>query len=97
MLFLNGLGAISGPLVTGWLMTMIGPQGFWVFIAVLLAALSAYAGYRMTQRPAPAPDETAAYTPVMMSATAVAVEAAQEWAAEAADVSESEENSPDAA
>ena len=97
MLFLNGLGAISGPLVTGWLMTMIGPQGFWVFIAVLLAALSAYAGYRMTQRPAPGPDETAAYTPVMMSATAVAVEAAQEWAAEAADVSESEENSPDAA
>ena len=28
LLFLNGLGAISGPLFTGYLMTEIGPTGF---------------------------------------------------------------------
>lgn len=85
MLFLNGLGAISGPLATGWLMTVFGPSGFWVFNAVLLALLVVYAMYRTTQRPSPAAEDTGAYTPVMMSATPVALEAAQEWAVEAAE------------
>ena len=31
LLFLNGLGAISGPLFTGYLMTKIGPEGFLQF------------------------------------------------------------------
>ncbi|GGE28618.1 MFS transporter [Primorskyibacter flagellatus] len=89
MLFLNGLGAISGPLATGWLMTAFGPSGFWIFNAVLLALLTGYALYRMTQRPAPKTDDTGSYAPVLMSATPVALEAAQEWAVEAA---ENEEN-----
>ncbi|MGI3167948.1 MFS transporter [Pseudooceanicola sp. C21-150M6] len=92
MLFLNGLGAISGPLATGWIMTALGPSGFWVFIAVLLLVLTLYALYRMTQRPAPKIEDTGAYTPVMMSATPVAVEAAQEWAVDAAEHSDQEEN-----
>ncbi|WP_375173327.1 MFS transporter [Pseudooceanicola sp.] len=85
MIFINGLGAISGPLVTGWIMTVIGPQGFWVFIGALLFALALYALYRMTQRPAPSVADTSSYAPVMMSATSVALEAAQEWAAENAE------------
>ena len=85
MLFLNGLGAISGPILTGWLMTIFGPPGFWVFIAVLLLVMTLYAAYRTTQRPAPSVEETSAYAPVMMSASPVAVEAAQEWAVETAE------------
>ncbi|MGI3164488.1 MFS transporter [Pseudooceanicola sp. 200-1SW] len=85
MLFVNGLGAIGGPLLTGWVMTMTGPKGFFLFIAVLLLATAAYAFYRMTQRPSVAVDDTAAYAPVLMSATPVAVEAAQEWAYEVAE------------
>jgi MFS family permease len=94
MLFLNGLGAISGPLATGWLMTTFGPSGFWIFNAVLLALLTGYALYRTTQRPAPKTDDTGSYAPVLMSATPVALEAAQEWAVEAA---ENEENDTSAA
>jgi len=85
LIFLNGLGAISGPLVTGWMMTVMGPPGFWVFIAILLFAMALYALYRMTQRAAPSVEDSGSYAPVMMSATSVALEAAQEWAAESAD------------
>lgn len=50
LLFLNGLGAVLGPLVTGWMMEQIGPPGFFLFIAVLLAVLALYAAWRMTRR-----------------------------------------------
>jgi MFS family permease len=85
MIFLNGLGAVSGPLIAGWAIGVFGPSGFWIFIAVLLSAMALYAAYRMTQRPAPSVEETTSYAPVSMSASPVAVEAAQEWAQEQAD------------
>jgi hypothetical protein len=75
-------------------MTTFGPSGFWIFNAVLLALLTGYALYRTTQRPAPKTDDTGSYAPVLMSATPVALEAAQEWAVEAA---ENEENDTSAA
>ena len=79
LIFINGVGAIAGPLITGWIMGVIGPAGFWLFIAVLMTATGAYAAWRMYRRPAaPAPDETASYAPVLPTATPVAVEAAQE-------------------
>lgn len=92
MIFVNGLGSIGGPLVTGWAMTMVGPGGFFLFIAVLLLATAGYAFYRMTQRASIAADEVGAYAPVLMSATPVAVEAAQEWAYELAEEAAAEES-----
>jgi MFS family permease len=53
LIFLNGLGAIAGPLATGWLMETIGPGGFFLFMGLLFAALAGYAAWRMTQRAAP--------------------------------------------
>ncbi len=50
LLFLNGLGAIFGPLATGWIMGEIGPEGFFLFIGVLFAVMAAYAAWRMTRR-----------------------------------------------
>jgi MFS family permease len=85
LVFINGLGAIGGPILTGWLMGAVGPEGFWLFIAVLFLAIAAYALYRMTQRAATPVDETAAYVNMLPTATPVAVEAAQEWAIEQAD------------
>ena len=73
MLFLNGLGAIAGPLVTGWMMERLGPRGFFLFIAVLLAALGAYALWRMLRRVARG--ETGGYAPITPTASALAVEA----------------------
>ncbi|MBC2835626.1 MFS transporter [Paragemmobacter straminiformis] len=54
MIFLNGFGAIFGPVVTGWIMGRMGPSGFFLFIAILYVALAGYALWRMTRRAAPA-------------------------------------------
>lgn len=96
LLFLNGLGAISGPLATGWLMTIMGPVGFWVYIGALLFLMALYALYRMTQRPAPHVTDSNSYAPVMMSATPVALEAAQEWAVEVAEQAEEDPSNAEA-
>jgi len=53
LIFLNGFGAIFGPVITGWMMETIGPHGFFLFIAVLYILLAAYALYRMSRRAAP--------------------------------------------
>ena len=84
LLFLNGLGAISGPLFTGYLMTEIGPIGFFVILAALLGALTFYGFYRMTQRGISDVD-TSSYATVLPTTSAVAVEIAQELAIEAAE------------
>lgn len=75
--FINGVGAIAGPLLIGGLMSVVGPSGYWVFIAGLMAAVALYALYRMTQR-ATLDVDSVPYTPVMAAASPVAVEIAQE-------------------
>ncbi|APX90705.1 MFS transporter [Brevirhabdus pacifica] len=91
LVFINGIGAITGPLATGWIMSLFGPSGFFVFQGVLMALLAAYALYRMTQRPAPTVEDTGVYTPILPTATAVAAEVAQEYAIDTAiEVAEAE-------
>jgi len=84
MVFINGLGAIAGPLMVGWMMGVMGPGGYFLYIAVLMFAMVAYAIYRMTQRKAPAVRETDRYMPVSPSSSPMAVEFAQEYAIETA-------------
>lgn len=75
LLFVNGVGAIGGPLLTGWLMGAVGPRGFWLFVGLLMLALAAYATWRMTRRAALAAETVGSYvamsptvlTPVTMS------------------------------
>ncbi|MFO1138156.1 MAG: MFS transporter [Paracoccus sp. (in: a-proteobacteria)] len=76
LLFINGVGAMGGPLITGWVMSVMGPDGFWVYIGLLLAALAAYTGWRRTRRATPAQDQN--FAVIAPSATPVAVEAALE-------------------
>ncbi|KIN66329.1 Major facilitator superfamily protein [Sulfitobacter noctilucicola] len=84
MVFINGLGAILGPIITGWMMgTALGPGGFYLFTAVLFISLTFYATYRSTQRDVVGVDDTGDFIPLTASATAVAVEFAQEVAIEA--------------
>ena len=73
MIFLNGFGAIFGPLVTGWIMGRIGPSGFFLFISVLYMALAGYALWRMTRRAAPA--GTGHYANLVPTASPVAASA----------------------
>ncbi|TGD45209.1 MFS transporter [Pseudotabrizicola sediminis] len=75
LMFINGLGAISGPVITGWMMGAIGSSGFFLFMGILFAVLALYAGWRMTQR-RETPQVTSGYTPVSPTASIVAVETA---------------------
>ena len=84
MVFINGLGAVFGPIITGWIMGVVGPSGFFLFIAALCSAMVAYAAYRMTQRASPSADDTESYTAVSPGASPMAVTYAQEIAIEAA-------------
>ncbi len=84
MVFINGLGAVTGPLITGWLMGLVGAWGFFLFIVVLSFMMAAYAAYRMTQRAAPAVEDTDSYSPLGATGSALMVEYAQEHAIEVA-------------
>ncbi|SLN09729.1 putative MFS-type transporter YcaD [Roseovarius litorisediminis] len=84
MVFINGLGAVAGPLAVGWMMGVIGPSGYFLFIAALMFAMVGYAAYRMTQRAATPVSETDSYAPVLPSSSPMAVEFAQEYAIETA-------------
>jgi MFS family permease len=74
LIFINGLGAIGGPLITGWIMAQIGPDGFFLFMAMLFAALGLYTAWRMTRRQTPGVQ--GAFTATMPTISIVAVEAA---------------------
>ena len=79
LLFVNGVGAIAGPLFLGWVMDRFGNWGYWAFLSTLMFAVSAYAAYRMTRRSRGDEDfESVPYAPLSASGTAVIAEAAQE-------------------
>ncbi|MDT8855875.1 MFS transporter [Paracoccaceae bacterium Fryx2] len=78
LLFMNGLGAIAGPLVTGWIMGQVGPGGFFLFIGILFALLGVYALWRMTRRSAPASADTGAFAGLSPAASSLAVGAMME-------------------
>jgi MFS family permease len=82
MIFINGLGAIAGPVITGWAMDVVGPAGFFIFAGSLFAALTVYGLYRSTRRPAPSVEDTGSYVAVTPTASPVAVDAAIEYAQE---------------
>jgi MFS family permease len=82
LLFINGLGAISAPVITGFLMERVGPEGFFMVIGGMFACLGLYATYRATRRDAVPIEETGAYVAVTPSYTPVAMETAQEYAIE---------------
>lgn len=79
LIFINGVGAIAGPIITGWMMGAIGNYGFFLLIAFLMIGLAVYALFRMTQRSvSDLIDETSSYAPINPSFTPVAVELASE-------------------
>ncbi len=77
LIFVNGIGAISGPVVLGWLMDTYGPYSFFGYLSAILGASTLYAIYRMTRRKAPSGNETSSYAAVSPTSTVVAVEVTQ--------------------
>lgn len=86
LVFTFGLGAISGPLITGWAMQKLGPFAFWPVLATLFIFISLYALYRMTQKASVPMEQTESYLGVTPTSSPVAVEAAGVWAAEHAEI-----------
>ncbi|AKS46256.1 Predicted arabinose efflux permease, MFS family [Octadecabacter temperatus] len=78
-IFINGVGAISGPILLGFVMGQFGEAAFWVVVAVLMSAMALYGVVRVLQRPSETSiDDQVSYTPVMANASPVAMELAQE-------------------
>ncbi|MFG5382256.1 MFS transporter [Yoonia sp. R2-816] len=79
LLFINGLGAIMGPLIVGWMMDGLGANGFWLFTAILMLTVGFYGLYRSTQRSRKTMDaEAVPYAAVSAASTPVVAEVAQE-------------------
>ena len=80
LLFINGIGAIAGPLIVGYMMDSMGANGFWMFSAVLMFLMGVYAAYRMTRRSRAHWDDldTVPYSAIWATSTPIAAEVAQE-------------------
>ena len=64
LVFTFGLGAILGPLATGWAMEGLGPFAFWLVLGATFVVIALYALYRMTQRAVVPVDQTESYLKV---------------------------------
>lgn len=76
LLFIYGVGSMGGPVLTGWLMGVVGPNGYWVYMGVLLLLVAAYGAWRMTRRRALGAHEQSSFAVISAAATSLAVEAA---------------------
>lgn len=80
LIFLNGLGAVAGPIPAGWLMSRVGPIGFFWFSGALFGAIAVFALVRATLNPVRDVEAETAYAPLGPEFTAVATDLAQEFA-----------------
>ncbi|MCB2128099.1 MAG: MFS transporter [Rhodobacteraceae bacterium] len=78
LIFINGLGAITGPVITGWIMGRIGPNGYFLFMGLLFGVLAAYGGWRMTRRRVQRDQQSTGYATLSPTAGILAVEAVLE-------------------
>lgn len=90
-LFINGVGASAGPLITGWIMRSVGSWGYFLFIAGLMFALAGYSLWRMARRPRAGRSFDAGFVAVTPTASPVAIEAAQEVYLEQAEAREEDQ------
>ena len=59
----NGIGSVIGPITVSLLMAVGGANAFFIFLAVVHAALGVFALYRMTRRSAPPLEQQGTYAP----------------------------------
>ena len=78
LIFINGCGAMGGPIIVGYLINHFSPASFFLFIASLTSMVCLYAIYRMTRREAVSVEDTNPYLPVSSTVTPVAAEIAAE-------------------
>ncbi|MEO1494012.1 MAG: MFS transporter [Pseudomonadota bacterium] len=84
LILINGVGAMGAPVLVGYVMDGIGPDGFFWFMGSSMAITAAYAFYRMTQRAATPVAETGPMVPMTPVASPVLSDVAWEDVAEQA-------------
>jgi MFS family permease len=94
LVFLNGLGAMFGPITVGYMMGVFGPNGFFLFNAILCAAIAFYAAYRMTKRSAVGAEETGSYIAVPARSLVAAEVAAEMYSEETIEMQTDETAKP---
>ena len=94
LVFTFGLGAIAGPLATGWAMQGIGPFAFWLVLGATFGIIALYALYRMTQRATVPVAQTESYVGMLPTASPLTVEAAGAWAAQQAETEDGSDATP---
>jgi hypothetical protein len=80
LLFINGVGAIMGPLTLGYMLDTMGPRGYWVFLGVLMFGVGMYGIFRMTRRSRAdiGNDNVTTYANFPMTTSPILAEMAQE-------------------
>jgi MFS family permease len=73
----SGVGAVLGPISASLAMSLIGPDGFFWWLAVIHLALGLFAVYRMIRRRAKPVEDQSHYAPSTPHGSQVALEAAQ--------------------
>jgi MFS family permease len=78
LLFINGCGAMTGPIIVGSAMTHLGVEWFFIILVILLSAICLYGTYRISQRAYEVGDEASPYLPISARTTTYATEFAIE-------------------
>ncbi len=82
LLFINGLGAMTGPIVVGYVMSRFGNEWFFILLVLLLTSIMVYGLYRTTRRESIATADHSPYVALSTRSTYVytdyAIEAAEE-------------------
>jgi MFS family permease len=70
----SGVGAILGPITASLSMLLLGPDGFFWWLAVIHVVMGIFAVYRMLKRPARPVDEQSHYAPSTLHGSHVSLE-----------------------
>ena len=88
LLYWHGLGAITSPLLLGFVMDSFGANSYFIYIAINLALIAVYGAYRMTRRVAPSLEEQGDFTTLTPQAMPLAALAQYE------EILENEDDAP---
>ena len=94
LILMASLGAALGPASVAAAMAVLGPEGFFWWLALIHGAIGAFALYRMTRRAAPAPEAQGAFVALPPRATPAASALYADAAAAEAPVAEAPTPTP---